>query len=137
MRGVGATGLTLLLEMQTLKHAAQEALGPGRCRQCPRLAGRQHGSSLREGPQGQIAPTTDPHGVHVELHGGAKGQSELTLLSMACARKTLSGSLQTGDRGFAIVHLTWSRKPEQPPWPKVDLLPTYLALESLLDHHEH
>ncbi len=43
----------------------------------------------------------------------------------------------SNDRGFALVHLTWSGKPEQPPWPSAELLPTYLALEAAIDHHAH
>ena len=41
------------------------------------------------------------------------------------------------DAGFAVVHLTWSARGETPPWPRATVLPTFLALESVMDHHEH
>jgi hypothetical protein len=41
------------------------------------------------------------------------------------------------DDVFAVVHLTWSRKREGPPWPRTVVLPTFVALESFVDSHEH
>lgn len=41
------------------------------------------------------------------------------------------------DAGFALVHLTWSGREESPPWPQAVVLPTFIALESAMDNHEH
>jgi hypothetical protein len=41
------------------------------------------------------------------------------------------------DTGFALVHLTWSGKPEPPPLPRTILLPSFIALEIVLDQHQH
>jgi hypothetical protein len=41
------------------------------------------------------------------------------------------------DGTFAIVHLTWSGHRESPPWPGTTVLPTFIALESVLDAHDH
>ena len=39
--------------------------------------------------------------------------------------------------GHAIVHLTWTRTSEQPPWPQSEMADTSAALVRLLDAHEH
>lgn len=36
-----------------------------------------------------------------------------------------------GDTGFALVHLTWRGKREEPPYPHATVLPTFLALERM------
>jgi hypothetical protein len=38
---------------------------------------------------------------------------------------------------FAVVHLTWSGREERQPWPMTVTLPSFLALESYVDSHEH
>jgi hypothetical protein len=40
------------------------------------------------------------------------------------------------DDTFAIVHLSW-QSDEQPPWPSTTRLPTFIALELVMDQHEH
>ncbi len=42
-----------------------------------------------------------------------------------------------GDGTFAQVHLTWSRRPEQEPWPATQRLGGFLALETVIDNHQH
>jgi hypothetical protein len=41
------------------------------------------------------------------------------------------------DGGFAIVHLTWSRKQEPNPWPRSQLLGGFIATELVIDQHAH
>jgi hypothetical protein len=41
------------------------------------------------------------------------------------------------DDTFAIVHLTWSGRPEAPPWPATQVLPTFMALELVVESHSH
>ena len=41
------------------------------------------------------------------------------------------------DQGFGVVHLTWSGNAEAPPFPRINLLPTFLALEAVMDQHDH
>jgi hypothetical protein len=38
---------------------------------------------------------------------------------------------------FAVVHLTWTGREESLPWPRTVTLPTFLALESYVDSHDH
>jgi hypothetical protein len=41
------------------------------------------------------------------------------------------------DDAFAVVHLTWSGREESQPWPRTVTLPSFLALESYVDSHQH
>jgi hypothetical protein len=41
------------------------------------------------------------------------------------------------DGAFALVHLTWARHPEQPPWPATTCLGGFIALETAIDNHKH
>lgn len=41
------------------------------------------------------------------------------------------------DGSFAIVHLSWIRKPEAPPWPHTTRLGGFVAVEMTMDQHEH
>lgn len=66
-----------------------------------------------------------------ELHGRVK-----TAVARCSACDDVVFRLR-GDAGFAQVHLTWSRREEPPPWPRTVVLPSFLALESAMDHHEH
>jgi hypothetical protein len=38
---------------------------------------------------------------------------------------------------FAIVHLTWTRHQEPPPWPTAEIVTGYRALEAAADKHAH
>jgi len=44
---------------------------------------------------------------------------------------------RAADDTFAIVHLTWSRKQEAPPWPRTTRLGGFIAIEAAMDQHEH
>jgi hypothetical protein len=41
------------------------------------------------------------------------------------------------DRTFAQVHLTWSHHRENEPWPATQRLGGFLALETVIDNHQH
>jgi hypothetical protein len=41
------------------------------------------------------------------------------------------------DGTFALVHLTWARHPEPPPWPDTTRLGGFIALETAIDNHQH
>ncbi len=41
------------------------------------------------------------------------------------------------DDAFAVVHLTYSGREERQPWPRTVTFPSFLALESYVDSHEH
>lgn len=66
-----------------------------------------------------------------ELHGG---------IDTAIARCTGCDDVVfrlKADSGFALVHLTWSGKPAPPSLPRTALLPSFIALEIVLDQHQH
>lgn len=48
-----------------------------------------------------------------------------------------SVAFQVDDGTFAIVHLTWGRHPEPAPWPSTQRLGGYVALETVVDAHQH
>jgi hypothetical protein len=41
------------------------------------------------------------------------------------------------DDAFAVVHLTWTGRKERQPGPRTVTFPSFLALESYVDSHEH
>jgi hypothetical protein len=41
------------------------------------------------------------------------------------------------DETWVIVHLTWSRQAEAPPWPRTKRVGSFLAIEAALTEHEH
>jgi hypothetical protein len=41
------------------------------------------------------------------------------------------------DDTFAIVHLTWTKHAEPAPWPSRPALGGYMALETVVDSHQH
>jgi hypothetical protein len=44
---------------------------------------------------------------------------------------------RASDDTFAIVHLSWTRKPDTPPWPQTTRLGGFIAVELAMDQHEH
>ena len=65
-----------------------------------------------------------------ELHG-------LALTTLAKCEGCDSVVFRASDDTFAIVHLTWIRKPETPPWPDTTRLGGFIAVETAMDQHEH
>jgi len=65
-----------------------------------------------------------------ELHG-------LALTAVAKCEGCDSVVFRASDGTFAIVHLTWTRKPETPPWPGTTRLGGLIAVETTMDQHEH
>ncbi len=41
------------------------------------------------------------------------------------------------DGSFALVHLTWAKHPEPPPWSATTRLCDFIALETAIDNHQH
>jgi hypothetical protein len=44
---------------------------------------------------------------------------------------------RVSDDTFAVVHLTWTGKPDAPPWPRTTRLGSFMAVESTMDRHDH
>jgi len=44
---------------------------------------------------------------------------------------------RVADDTFAIVHLSWTSKPERLPWPPTTRLGGLIAVEAAMDQHEH
>jgi hypothetical protein len=65
-----------------------------------------------------------------ELHG-------LALTAVAKCEGCDSVVFRASDSTFAIVHLSWIRKPEAPPWPRTTRLGGFIAVEMAMDQHEH
>lgn len=69
----------------------------------------------------------------------AKGHELHERLGAAVARCTKCHAVifrLREDAGFALMHLTWSGQPELEP-PKTTVLPSFIALESVVDLHDH
>jgi hypothetical protein len=41
------------------------------------------------------------------------------------------------DGTWVIVHLTWSRRQESPPWPRTERIGSFLGVESVMENHSH
>ncbi|WP_460627718.1 hypothetical protein [Intrasporangium mesophilum] len=65
-----------------------------------------------------------------ELHG-------LALTAVAKCEGCDSVVYRASDGTFAIVHLSWTRKSETPPWPRTTRLGGFIAVENAMDQHEH
>jgi hypothetical protein len=65
-----------------------------------------------------------------ELHG-------LGLAAVAKCEGCDSVVFRVSDDTFAIVHLSWRRKPEPPPSPQTTRLGGFNAVEMAMDQHEH
>jgi hypothetical protein len=44
---------------------------------------------------------------------------------------------RASDGTFAIVHLSWIRKANSPPWPQTTRHGGFIAVELAMDQHEH
>jgi hypothetical protein len=62
---------------------------------------------------------------------------QLALTAVAKCEGCDSVVYRASDGTFAVVHLSWSRKPETPPWPRTTRLGGFIAVESSMDQHEH
>lgn len=65
-----------------------------------------------------------------ELHG-------LALAAIAKCEGCDSVVFRASDDTFAMAHLSWTRKPEAPPWPATTRLGGFIAVEVAMDHHDH
>lgn len=57
----------------------------------------------------------------------------LTLIAVCSACD--SAAFRADDGRFAIIHLTWNRHQEPPPWPSAEIVTGYRALEVAADKH--
>ena len=87
-----------------------------------RLEARQAQAFEREAKR-EIAPGHDLHGLDLRAVAKCEGCDDVVF--------------RASDEAFAMVHLTWSRKLESPPWPCTRRLGGFLALEAAMDQHEH
>jgi hypothetical protein len=65
-----------------------------------------------------------------ELHG-------LELRAVAKCEGCDDVVFRASDNTFAIVQVTWARRPEAPPWPLTTRLGGLIALETTMDQHDH
>jgi hypothetical protein len=65
-----------------------------------------------------------------ELHG-------LALAAVAKCADCDSVVFLASDNTFAIVQLSWTSKPETPPWPHTIRLGGFIAVGLAMDQHEH
>ena len=84
------------------------------------------GASARASEQEATTEIADGH----ELHG-------LALTAVAKCEVCDSVVFRGADDTFAIVHLTWTARPETPPWPRTTRLGGFIAVETAMDQHEH
>lgn len=77
----------------------------------------------------EVEATSEIAAAH-ELHG-------LALTAIAKCEGCDSVVYRASDGTFAIAHLSWTRKPETPPWPRSTRLGGLIAVESAMDQHEH
>ena len=68
--------------------------------------------------------------AHNELH-------TLDLRALARCAGCDDVVFQVSDGSFAIVHLTWTGKPDVQPWPRTTRLGGFIAVEMAMDQHEH
>lgn len=61
----------------------------------------------------------------------------LALTAVARCEGSDSVVLRASDGTFAMIHLSWTRKPETPPWPRTTRLGGVIAVEAAMDQHEH
>jgi hypothetical protein len=45
-------------------------------------------------------------------------------------------AFEQGDGKYAVVHLTWSRREERPPWPRASYAPDWSALLAIMESHD-
>lgn len=83
-------------------------------RSTPHEAAALHAELMRE-----LAPGHVLHGVDLHVLARAIPQDEAVV--------------ETGDGRVALVHLSWSGRPETPPWPRTELVTSAQHLETLLE----
>jgi hypothetical protein len=64
-----------------------------------------------------------------ELHG-------IALTGIAKCEGCDDVVFRASDDTFAIVHLSWTHKPDRPPWPRTTRLGSFIAVEAAMDQHQ-
>ena len=87
-----------------------------------RLEGDLAGTFEREASV-EIAPGHELHGVGLTAIAKCEGCDSVVF--------------RLADETFAIVHLSWNRKADTPPWPSTTRLGGFIAVEMAMNQHEH
>jgi hypothetical protein len=83
----------------------------------------EHGRTFENEAHAEVAPGHELHGLGLRAIAKCEGCDDAVF--------------RVSDDTFAIVHLTWARKPEAPPWPLTSRLGGFIAVEAAMDQHEH
>jgi hypothetical protein len=83
----------------------------------------EHGQTFESEAYAEVAPGHELQGLALRAVARCQGCDDVVF--------------HASDDTFAIVHLTWARKPEAPPLPRTARLGGFLAVESAMDQHEH
>lgn len=86
--------------------------------------GPQHAATLEHEARKEIHPGHDLAGHSLTAIAGCSG----------CDRV----AFRLDDGSFAIIHLTWTSRGEEPPWPATQRAGGgYIILEMLINDHQH
>jgi hypothetical protein len=83
----------------------------------------QHAAALEHEARKEISPGH-------ELAGHA-------LTAIAACPGCDRAAFRLDDGSFAIINLTWTSQGEPPPWPATQHAGGYIALETLINDHQH
>ncbi len=83
-------------------------------------------ATLERELRAEVAPGHPLHGQHVAAVARCAGCDDVAF--------RLEGSPVPR---WAIVHLTWSGKPDRPPWPDADLFDSFDGVGQHIAQHEH
>ncbi|TQL60111.1 hypothetical protein FB474_1493 [Oryzihumus leptocrescens] len=85
--------------------------------------GADHAPTFENEARAEVAPGHALYGLGLRAVAKCEGCDDVVF--------------RASDNTFAIVHLTWTGKPEAPPWPLATRLGGFVAAETALDQHEH
>jgi hypothetical protein len=83
----------------------------------------EHAHNFENEAHAEMAPGHELHGLALRAVAKCAGCDDVVF--------------RASDDTFAIVHLTWAKKPETPPWPLTTRLGGFVAVETAMDQHEH
>jgi hypothetical protein len=83
----------------------------------------EHGRSFESEVRAEVASGHELHGLDLRAIAKCGGCDDVVF--------------RASDDTFAIVHLTWARMPETPPWPLTSRLGGFIAVEAAMDQHDH
>jgi hypothetical protein len=83
----------------------------------------EHALAFEREAEKEIAPGHALHGIALSAVAKCEGCDDVVF--------------RASDGTFATVHLTWTLKPERPPWPQTRRLGRFIAVETAMDQHAH